>query len=72
MGDRPPDPAAVTIVTDTVGFCRLAANRLIPAELDVWVTGEAGRAADVLAAATAAPQPPEITIAEAISAPDEY
>lgn len=47
-----PDPAAVTIVTDTVGFCRLAANRLTPAELDVCVTGEAGRAADVLAAAT--------------------
>ena len=27
VGDRPPDPAAVTIVTDTIGFCRLAANR---------------------------------------------
>lgn len=52
VGDRPPDPAAVTIVTDTVGFCRLAANRLTPAELDVRVTGETGRAADVLAAAT--------------------
>lgn len=52
VGDRPPDPAAVTIVTDTVGFCRLAANRLTPAELDVCVTGEADRAADVLAAAT--------------------
>lgn len=52
VGDRRPDPAAVTIVTDAAGFCRLAANRLTPAELDVCVTGDAGLAADVLAAAT--------------------
>ncbi len=42
---------AVSIVTDAVGFCRLAANRVASAELDVWVTGDPGRAAEVLAAA---------------------
>jgi uncharacterized protein (TIGR03083 family) len=52
VGDRQPDPAAVTIVTDTVGFCRLAGNRVTPAELDLYVTGDAELAADVLAAAT--------------------
>jgi uncharacterized protein (TIGR03083 family) len=51
VGDRPADRAAVTIVTDTAGFCRLAANRILPAELDVFITGDAGLAADVLAAA---------------------
>jgi len=43
---------AISIVTDAVGFCRLAANRIAPAELDVNVTGDPGRAAAVLAAAT--------------------
>ena len=52
VGDRQPDPAAVRIVTDTVGFCRLAGNRVTPAELDLCVTGDAELAADVLAAAT--------------------
>jgi uncharacterized protein (TIGR03083 family) len=41
----------VAIVTDAVGFCRLAANRTRPAELDSHVTGDAARAAEVLAAA---------------------
>jgi uncharacterized protein (TIGR03083 family) len=40
----------VAIVTDAAGFCRLAANRTTPAELDPHVTGDAGRAAEVLAA----------------------
>jgi uncharacterized protein (TIGR03083 family) len=53
-----PDPAAaapadVAIVTDVLGFCRLAANRVTPASLDLHVTGDPGRAAAVLAAATA-------------------
>jgi uncharacterized protein (TIGR03083 family) len=52
VGGVPPAPAAVTIVTDAVGFCRLAANRVTPAELDVHVTGDPGRATEVLAAAT--------------------
>jgi len=49
-----PSPAAasVAIVTDVVGFCRLAANRATPADLDVDVTGDPARAAAVLAAAT--------------------
>jgi uncharacterized protein (TIGR03083 family) len=40
----------VAIVTDAVGFCRLAANRTTPAELGPHVTGDAGCAAKVLAA----------------------
>jgi hypothetical protein len=40
-------------VTDAVGFCRLAAKRLPPAMLDLHVTGDQGRAARVLAAASA-------------------
>jgi uncharacterized protein (TIGR03083 family) len=52
VGDHQPGPAAVTIVTDTVGFCRLAGNRVTPAQLDPYVTGDAELAADVLAAAT--------------------
>ena len=38
-------------MTDAVGFCRLAANRLIPDDLDVNVAGDPARAAAVLAAA---------------------
>jgi uncharacterized protein (TIGR03083 family) len=52
VGSGPAAPAAISIVTDAVGFCRLAANRIGPAELDVIVTGDPGRAAAVLAAAT--------------------
>jgi uncharacterized protein (TIGR03083 family) len=52
VGGRPPDAAAVTIVTDAVGFCRLAANRVAPAELGAYITGDADRAAGLLAAAT--------------------
>ena len=49
VGQSPPDPVAVAIVTDVVGFCRLAANRVTAADLDLHVTGDPGRAADVLA-----------------------
>ena len=52
LGHSPPEPADVVIVTDAVGFCRLAGNRVTPADLDVHITGDSGRAADVLAAAT--------------------
>jgi uncharacterized protein (TIGR03083 family) len=51
MGSAPA-AATVAIVTDAVGFCRLAANRLTPDDLDVNVTGDPARAAAVLAAAT--------------------
>ena len=44
-------PAAVTIVTDAVGFCRLAANRVTPAGLDSHIAGDQDGAAVVLAAA---------------------
>jgi hypothetical protein len=48
------EPAAVVeIVTDAVGFCRLAGNRVTPAELHPYITGDPGRAAKVLAAASA-------------------
>jgi uncharacterized protein (TIGR03083 family) len=43
-------PAAVAIVTDAVGFCRLAGNRITPAGLDSHVTGDEDRATAVLAA----------------------
>jgi uncharacterized protein (TIGR03083 family) len=46
------EPATVGIVTGAVGFCRLVANRAAPAELDLHITGDAGRAAGVLAAAS--------------------
>jgi uncharacterized protein (TIGR03083 family) len=50
VGQSPSAPAAVTIVADAVGFCRLAANRVTPADLDPYVTGDQDRAAAVLAA----------------------
>ena len=51
-GDRAA-PAPVGIVTDAVGFCRLVANRATPADLDLHITGDAGQAARILAAASA-------------------
>jgi len=53
VGESPPGPACIRIVTDAVGFCRLAANRVAPADLDLHVSGDPGRAAGVLAAAAA-------------------
>jgi uncharacterized protein (TIGR03083 family) len=53
LGRAAPAPAAVAIVTDALGFCRLAANRTTPASLDSHVTGDLDRAMAVLAAATA-------------------
>jgi uncharacterized protein (TIGR03083 family) len=52
VGGHPPAAVSVAIVTDAVGFCRLAANRVTPAELDVDVTGDRACAAAVLTAAT--------------------
>jgi len=52
VGEDSPRPTAVAIVTDAVGFCRLAANRVSVADLDLHITGDSGRAAGVLAAAT--------------------
>ena len=53
IGGDAPEPATIGIVTDVVDFCRLAANRLDPADLDMHVTGDQGRAVGVLAAAAA-------------------
>ena len=52
-GEGSPDPVSIGIVTDAVGFCRLVANRVTPADLDLHVTGDPHRAAGVLAAAAA-------------------
>ena len=48
-GDAP--AASVAIVADAVDFCRLVANRVTPAGLDVAITGDPHRVAAVLAAA---------------------
>jgi uncharacterized protein (TIGR03083 family) len=45
------EPSKVSIVTDVVGFCRLVANRISPADLDAHVTGNWRHATSVLAAA---------------------
>ena len=38
----------VLLVADAIAFCRLAANRCTPAELDAYVEGDAGIAYDIL------------------------
>jgi uncharacterized protein (TIGR03083 family) len=53
VGDPAPDPARVGIVTDVVGFCRLVSNRISPADLDVFLSGDPRRATSVLTAAAA-------------------
>lgn len=52
LGEGQSDPAAVAIVADAVGFCRLIANRVVPDDLEVHITGDEVRAARVLAAAS--------------------
>jgi hypothetical protein len=53
VGEGPPDPVSIRIIADAVGFCRLVSNRVTPADLDLHVTGDPGRAAGVLAVASA-------------------
>ncbi|MGO9080708.1 MAG: maleylpyruvate isomerase family mycothiol-dependent enzyme [Streptosporangiaceae bacterium] len=53
IAHSPHAPAPVGIVTDAVGFCRLVANRATPDSLGLHITGDPGRAAMVLAAASA-------------------
>jgi uncharacterized protein (TIGR03083 family) len=50
-GGGPPEP--VSVVTGAAGFCWLAANRINPADLDVYVVGDEARATDVLTAVSA-------------------
>jgi uncharacterized protein (TIGR03083 family) len=47
------DPAVLRMVLGAVDFCRLAASRVDPGDLDLHVTGSPDRAADVLAATAA-------------------
>ena len=53
IGGDAPEPASIAIVTDVVDFCRLAANRANPDDLDLYVTGDRDRAPAVLAATSA-------------------
>ena len=52
IGEEVAGREGLAIVADAVGFCRLAANRVTPAELGSHITGDEGRAVSVLAAAT--------------------
>jgi uncharacterized protein (TIGR03083 family) len=52
IGQEAAGRESFAIVADAVGFCRLAANRVTPAELGPHITGDEGRAVSVLAAAT--------------------
>jgi uncharacterized protein (TIGR03083 family) len=49
----PADAIGIRIVADAAAFCRLAANRVDPADFEVDITGDPERAARVLAAVTA-------------------
>lgn len=49
-GGKGPEPAEMSIVTDAVGFCRLAADRITPAQLGAQISGDRDQAAGVLAA----------------------
>jgi uncharacterized protein (TIGR03083 family) len=53
VGGKAPDAVAIRIVADAVAFCRLAANRITPDELDLHLTGDADRADAVLGAVAA-------------------
>ena len=53
LGPEVGTPAELGVVTDAIGFCRLAANRLDPGDLVVDPRGELSRLPDVLAAAAA-------------------
>jgi uncharacterized protein (TIGR03083 family) len=52
IGQEAAGRESLAIVADAVGFCRLAVNRVTPAELGSHITGDEGRAVSVLAAAT--------------------
>ena len=52
IGQEAAGRESLAIVADAVGFCRLAANRVTPAELGPHITGDEGRAVSVLTAAT--------------------
>ena len=51
-GQKDASQESLAIVADAVGFCRLAGNRVTPAELGPHITGDESRAVSVLAAAS--------------------
>ena len=55
LGDRTAGTAVpeVAIVADAVGFCRLVADRILPADLGAHLTGPAGLVSTVLSGAAA-------------------
>ncbi len=53
LGPTGATPDQLGIVTDALGFCRLAANRLDPAELSLDPRGEVSRVGEVLASVAA-------------------
>ncbi len=53
LGPESGTPAEIGVVTDAIGFCRLAANRLDPGDLVVDPRGDLSRLPDVLSAAAA-------------------
>jgi uncharacterized protein (TIGR03083 family) len=53
IGEGQAELATVAIVADAIGFCQLVANRAVPDDLELHITGDDGRAASVLAAASA-------------------
>ncbi|NYJ06737.1 maleylpyruvate isomerase family mycothiol-dependent enzyme [Petropleomorpha daqingensis] len=53
VGERSAPVPEVAIVADAVGFCRLVASRITPADLGAHVSGAAGAADAVLAGAAA-------------------
>jgi uncharacterized protein (TIGR03083 family) len=54
IGQSSPEPPGICIITDTIGFCQLAANRIAPADLELHVTGDQSHAPGVLAASVLA------------------
>jgi uncharacterized protein (TIGR03083 family) len=53
IGEASPPPPALHLVTDAVGFCQLAANRITPAQLHPHITGDPVMAAEMMAAVSA-------------------
>jgi Sigma-70, region 4 len=53
-----PDPVPLRIVTDAVGFCQLVASRARPADLELDIAGDPGRAARSAAPAVLRPARP--------------
>jgi uncharacterized protein (TIGR03083 family) len=53
LNNAPSDGPPVRIIANTVDFCRLVANRAVPSELDLHISGDLDQATDILAAFSA-------------------